>query len=309
VIGFFIDNPSQIRNKTKICALALRQILVMAYNFNGNLIEGDTFATALNNRGLNYGDSIFESMRFAFGRINFWEDHYFRFMASMRLVRMEIPLSFSPEYLEEQVRKTLKANKLESGAARVRLQAIRKSGGLYAPQSNDVDLLITVAPLADQAYTLNEKGLNIDLYKDFYLQKSMLSNLKTGSSLFYVVASVFKQENGFDECLLLNDAKELVEAISANVFLVKDKTVYTPPLSSGCLKGVMRKQVLTLLPKMEYTVVEEPINPFELQRVDEVFLTNASKGIQWVGQYRKKSYTHALADALVKKLNVQAALG
>lgn len=287
----------------------MREIFAMAYTFNGDIIEGETFTTEVNNRGLNYGDSIFESMRFAHGRINFWEDHYFRFMASMRLVRMEIPLSFSPEYLEEQVRNTLKANGLETGAARVRLQAIRKSGGLYAPAKNEVDLLITVSPLSQPTYVLNEKGLEVDLYKDFYLQKSMLSNLKTGSSLFYVVASVYKQENGFDECLLLNDAKELVEAISANVFLVKDKTVYTPSLSSGCLKGVMRKQILALLPKMGYTVKEEAINPFELHRVDEVFLSNASKGIQWVGQYRKKSYTHALADALIQKLNVQVALG
>lgn len=280
----------------------------MSYNFNGVVVEGESINASIENRALRYGDSIFESMRFANGRINFWEDHYFRLMASMRLVRMEIPLSYSPEYLEQEVRNTLKANQLEQGAARVRLQVIRKSGGLYTPNTNEVDLLITTSALSENNYTLNEKGLEVDLYKDFYLPKSMLSNLKTGSSIFYVLASVFKTENDLDECFLLNDTKELVEAISANVFLRKENTVYTPPLSSGCLKGVMRKQVLSILPQMDYTVVEESINPFELQRADEVFLTNSTKGIQWVKNYRKKQYNNHLAKELVQKLNVKVAL-
>ncbi len=280
----------------------------MAYNFNGTLREGEELSVDLRNRALNYGDSIFESMRFAHNRINFWEDHYFRLMANMRIVRMEIPLDFSPEYLEKQIRETITANGLQSQSARVRLSTWRKSGGLYTPANNVVDFLITANPLVSEKYTLNEKGLEVDLYKDFYVQKSMFSTLKTGSSLLSVVAAVYKKENGLDECLLLNDQKELTEAISANLFLVKGKEVFTPPLSSGCLKGVMRKRVLALLPKLGFAVREEAINPFELQRADEVFLTNAIAGIRWVGKYRKKEYTNTVSAVLVDKINLDAAL-
>ncbi len=280
----------------------------MQYNLNGKLIKGRYISATTNNRALNYGEGIFETMRFANGRINFWEDHYFRLMASMRIVRMQIPMEFSPEYLEEQIRETLAANNLDKASARVKILTFRKSGGLYTPETNEIDFVITVSALENAQFQLNEKGLEVDLFKDFYVQKSMLSNLKSTSKLLQVVASVFKKENGLDECLLLNDDKELVEAIAANVFLVKDKTVRTPPLASGCLKGVMRKQVLELLPKMDYEVKEEAINPFDLQRADEVFLTNSISGIKWVGKYRKKEYGNELATALVKKLNVQVVM-
>lgn len=280
----------------------------MQYNLNGKLIQGHFISATTNNRALNYGEGIFETMRFANGRINFWEDHYFRLMASMRIVRMQIPLDFSPEYVEEQVRATLAANDLEKSSARIKILTFRKSGGYYTPETNDIDFVITVSPLDSAQFQLNEHGLEVDLFKDFYVQKSMLSNLKSTSKLLQVVASVFKKENSLDECLLLNDDKELVEAITSNVFLVKDKTVRTPPLASGCLKGIMRKQVLELLPKMDYEVKEEAINPFDLQRADEVFLTNSISGVKWVGKYRKKEYTNTLAEALVKKINVQVVM-
>jgi len=227
----------------------------------------------------------------------------------MRILRMEIPMSFSPEYLEEQIRATLTENYLSEKAARVRLQVIRKEGGLYTPVSNEVNFLISVTELDEPNYSLNEKGLEVDLFKDYYKQKSLLSNIKSGSAVLYTVASIFKKENGLDECLLLNDDKMIAEAISANVFVVKGKEILTPPLTDGCLKGVMRKQVLEILPKMGYEVSEKSISPFDLQKADELFFTNASKGIQWVEKYRKKTFVKEVSQALITRLNIQVALG
>lgn len=264
---------------------------------------------SLNNRALNYGDGVFESLKYSFNRLNFWEDHYFRLMASMRILRMEIPRSFSPEYLEEQLLTCVKANDLENKAVRIKLLVFRKSGGRYTPLTNETDFIITTEELRNSSYVLNDKGLRIDLFKDFYKQPGLLSNIKHLGSSLYTVASVFRQENELDECVLLNDHKEVVEAISANLFMVKGKEVYTAPLSSGCLKGVMRKQVLELLPKLDYQVKEENFSPFELQRADEVFLTNAIRGVQWVGSYRKKEYSKDCAEQLNKRLNVVVAIG
>lgn len=281
----------------------------MAYIFNGELLQGDTIEISLNNRALNYGDGVFESMKFSFNRINFWEDHYFRLMSSMRILRMEIPLNFSPEYIEEQVRECLIANDLSDTSARIKLLVMRKAGGKYTPESNDIDFLITAESLSAPNYELNEKGLEVDLFKDFYKQPGLLSGIKHIGSALYTVASVFRKENELDECVLLNDRKEVVEAISANLFMRKDKTIYTAPLSAGCLKGVMRKQVIEILPELGFEVKEEVFSPFELQRADEVFLTNAVKGIQWVRNYRKKEYENTCAQALVKRLNVAVAIG
>lgn len=280
----------------------------MIYNYNGNFIEGNEITLSMGDRAFQYGDSVFESMKFANGRINFWEDHYFRLMSSMRILRMEIPMNFSPEFLEEQIRTTLAENELLDKASRVRLQVIRKEGGLYTPTSNEVNFLISVSELEQSNFSLNESGLEVDLFKDYYKQKSLLSNIKSGSAVLYTVASIFKKENALDECLLLNDDKMIAEAIAANVFVVKGKEIFTPPLTDGCLKGVMRKQVLGILPKMGYEVVEKSISPFDLQKADELFLTNATRGVQWVEKYRKKTFVNEVSQALVSKLNIQVAL-
>jgi branched-chain amino acid aminotransferase len=282
----------------------------MLFNLNGNIIEGDTFETSIYNRGLNYGDGVFETMKFANNRINFWEDHYFRLMSSMRILRMEIPMNFSPEYLEEQLRDLIRLNELESSTIRLKVVVTRKAGGYYTPNTNDIDILITVEPLDNARFTLNDEGLEIDMFKDFYVQKSMLSNLKTTSSMLYTLASVFRKENQLDECVLVNDSKHLVETISSNIFLVKDNKVITPALDTGCLKGIIRKKVLEILPKMGYEVEEKSdISPFELQKVDQVFLTNSIHGVRWVKKYRKKEFSNGIGEELSQKLNIVASIG
>lgn len=286
-----------------------RQYLLMTYNLNGKHISGKHLAIGVNNRGLNYGDGIFETIKYANNRLNFWEDHYFRLMASMRIVRMEIPMSFSPDFLEDQIRGVLKANDLEGEAARIKLLCIRKQGGFYTPETNDIDYLISAVKLLDATYQLNERGLEIDLYKDFFKPAGLLSNLKSTSAQLYSIASVFKKENGLDECILLNAEKQVVEAISSNIFMVQGKELITPPLASGCLKGVMRKQIINMAAKLDLTVKEEVFSPFQLQKADEIFLTNSIKGLQWVRKYRKKEYGNEISAKLTKRLNVEVALG
>jgi branched-chain amino acid aminotransferase len=280
----------------------------MDYNLNGFIIRNKHLGIQISNRGLNYGDGVFETLKFANNRINFWEDHYFRLMASMRIVRMDIPMDFSPEYLEDQIRKTLDVNGLSNKAARVKLLVVRKAGGLYTPETNAVDFLITTEELSSPSFQLNEKGLNIDLYKDFYKNSGMLSTIKTTSAQLYTVASIFRKENNYDECLLLNERKEVVEAISANIFIVKGDDLITPPLESGCLKGIMRKKIIEFATQLNFNVKEESFSPFALQKADEVWLSNSIKGLQWVGQYRKKSYRQERAAEMLKKININIAL-
>lgn len=275
----------------------------MFYNLNGTLIQSKYVSISADNRGLNYGDGVFETMRYSFGKICFWEDHYFRLMSSMRIVRMEIPMSFSPEFLQEEMKKTLEANKLNEKAARVKLLCIRKAGGKYTPYTHDIDYIITAEEIHENEYKLNEVGLSIDLYKDFYVPKGLLSNIKSISAQLYTVASIYRKENDFDECILLNDDKHVVEAISSNLFMVKGEEVYTPPLASGCLKGIIRKKVIDILPSLNIAVKEEVFSPFELQKADEVFLTNAINGVRWVKNYRKKNYNSRISEQLIAKLN------
>lgn len=279
------------------------------YNWNGDLLKTEILNVDLYNRGLHYGDGVFETLKFTQGRIHFWEDHYFRLMSSMRILRMEIPMSFSPEYLEEEIVRTLTHTGHHQGAARVKILVWRKAGGRYTPESNGIEFVITTESLSQPNYISGEQEMVVDLYKDFYKPKSLLSNLKSVSAQLFTLASIYREENHLDECLLLNEHKHLVEAISSNLFLVQNRTVITPALTSGCLKGVIRKQVLEILRTMDYEVrEEESLSPFELQKATEVFLTNSIQGIRSVTRYRKKHYEVTLAPVLTEKLNIRAAL-
>jgi branched-chain amino acid aminotransferase len=271
-------------------------------NFNGNIVEQEENILT-QNRAFLYGDGVFETLKIVNNKILFLEDHYFRLMASMRVVRMEIPMNFTMEFLEEQVLSLVQENGI-SASARARITVFRNDGGLYLPKTNEVSYLINAIPLEDTAYALKSGEYEVDLYKDFYVTKQLLSSIKTTNKLINVTGSIFAHENGLANCLLINDTKNVIEGLQGNLFMVMGKKLITPPISEGCLNGVMRKQILALAKKVEgIEVLEEIISPFDLQKADELFLTNVITGIQPITKYRKKEFTSNLAHLLLQKLN------
>ncbi|GAB1856857.1 aminotransferase class IV [Flavobacteriaceae bacterium MHTCC 0001] len=277
-------------------------------NFNGTILGDDTYIS-IHNRGYAYGDALFETIRVLDGKVLFWEDHYFRLMASMRIMRMEIPMHFTMEFLENQVKLTLEANGFENENARVKLVVHRNEGGLYLPTQNAIGYNISVKPLQTAVFELNANAYEVDLFKDYYVAPTLLSTLKTNNKAINVVASIYANENGLNNCLLLNTNKQVVEALNGNLFLVKDNVIKTPPLEDGCLKGIMRTQVLRLIEKMpDFKIEESSISPFELQKADELFVTNVIFGAQPITKYRKKTFKSEVSESLIKKLNAQIRL-
>jgi len=278
-------------------------------NFDGKLHTKEVNFLNQENRGLRYGDSLFETIRVVNGKLFFWEEHYLRLMASMRILRMEIPMNFTMEYLEDQIFKTIKANDLEMQPVRVRLTVFRKNGGLYTPDTNTVSFLIEVKALHSAFYSLDAAAYEVELFKDFYVNPDMLSTLKTNNKILNVVGSIFAKENKYQNCLLLNTNKSVVEALNGNLFLVKGNVIKTPPISDGCLNGIIRNKLIAILAKIEdYTLSEESISPFELQKADELFITNSVVGIQPITKYRKKDFENKASKDLLGKLNVSARL-
>ena len=271
-------------------------------NFNGTIISED--ATILTkNRAFLYGDAVFETVKIINNKILFLEDHYFRLMSAMRVVRMEIPMNFTMEFLEEQILSIVENNQVID-SARARITVYRNDGGYYLPQNNTVSYLIHAVGLENKAYTIENKRYEVDLYKDFYITKQLLSSVKTTNKIINITGSIYANENGLDNCLLLNDSKNVVEALQGNIFMLKGNKLITPPISEGCLNGVMRRQILGLAKKIEnIEVVEGVISPFDLQKADELFITNVIKGIQPITQYRKKQFSTNMAEKLGVKLN------
>ena len=119
-----------------------------------------------------------------------------------------------------------------------------------------------------------------------------------------ITGSIFAEENDLQNCILLNNDKNVVEALNGNLFMLLGTKLITPPISEGCLNGIMRKQILQIAKKIESVeVIEEVISPFDLQKADELFITNVISGIQPITKYRKKEYKTDLAKEILTNLN------
>ena len=288
---------------TYICHAFWRDFFLYSMiNFNGAIVSEEA-NVLVQNRGFLYGDAVFETVKVVNEKILFLEDHYFRLMSSMRVVRMEIPMNFTMEYFEEQILSLVKNNGLAT-SSRARITVCRNDGGYYLPQNNTVSFLIKATPLENKEYVFNEQEYEVDLYKDFYVTKQLLSSIKTTNRLINVTGSIYAHENGLNNCILLNDSKNVVEALQGNIFMLNGNKLITPPVSEGCLNGVMRKQVLELAKKIEgIEVCEEIISPFDLQKANELFITNVIQGIQPITKYRKKEFSVEISKSIVVALN------
>lgn len=273
-------------------------------NFNGTLYPNSTLIS-LENRAYKFGDGLFETIKCVDGSPLFWEDHYFRLMASMRILRIEIPMNFTMEFLQDEIFKTLQANGLDKKPARVRLTVDRGEGGNYLPKQSNINYSISTFLLESNNYNLFENSqCVVDLYKDFFVNESLLSTLKSANKLIYILGSIYANENDLDNCLVLNNSKNVVECLNGNIFLVEGNTIKTPPLLDGCLNGILRKQILNLLKKHDqFTIEEASISTFELQKADELFYTNVIQGVVPITNYRKKQFRNTVSSEILMLIN------
>ena len=272
-------------------------------NLNGSLLPNSQNLFKSGNRAFLYGDQLFETLRFQDGKLLFWEEHYFRMMGGACMLRMEIPQHLNIEFLENEIIKTLKASNLFEYDSRVRLSLYRSDGGFYLPTSRSLEYLIEVDKLIEEPLSLNNSGLIIDVFHDHYKPNQTISNLKGGNSLVSVLSSIFADENDLNESIILDLESNICETTASNIFTVTDKHLMTPPLSTGCVNGVVRKKIVENASLWGYSIEEKNMKTFELIKADEVFLTNSIKWIQWVGRYKKKSYKNVISADLFQKFN------
>lgn len=262
-------------------------------NLNGVFYSKSEAVLSSQNRTFKYGDGLFETIKYENDSIYFLEDHYFRLMSSMRMLRMEIPMYFTLDFFEQEILKSIHKNKLKS--ARVRVTVFRKEGGLYTPVTNKIDYLIEVERLNKEV----KPAYIIDIFTDFYNYSGMLSTLKTTNRLLNVLGGIYASENNLDNCILINEKKMVVEALNGNIFMVVGNSIKTPPLTEGCIKGIARKKIIETITNLSnYKLEETAILPFELLKSDEIFITNVIKGIQPITNYKSANFATQVSKEL-----------
>ncbi len=271
---------------------------------DGKWLASDAAAVPVRSRAFHYGDGVFESIRVINGRPCFLDAHWARLGESLKVLRIQMPAALDRASLERQLLDLSRRSGIASG--RARLTVSRDAGGHYRPDGGDGSYVLELHPLEAETYVLNEQGLTVDIYPEMRKPANLLAVHKTLNGLFCIMASLWCKDRSLDECLVQNDRGNIIESSSGNLFIVSNGVLYTPSLSDGCIGGVMRMQVINLALGNGIKVYECSLNPQNLLAADEMFFTNAIRGIQWVAAYRTKRYTHRLSGTLVDLLAARA---
>ncbi|PID87760.1 MAG: 4-amino-4-deoxychorismate lyase [Bacteroidia bacterium] len=278
--------------------------------YNGEYSPENKCKAEVINRAFLYGDSLFETMLADKGKIFFFENHMERLETGFSCLRYrteDIDIQYFKERLKRELEMLLRSNRIY-GKCKIRLSVFRKDGGTYTPTSNFVNYLATVTPLPGKVFSLNKKGIYLSIYKEFTKSYNLLSGLKTGNSLVYVLAGLFSKSQNTDDCLLLNAHGNIVEATASNIFYVKENTIYTPALSEGCVAGTMRRCLMQIITsETSYALKEVAVKEEDILNCEEIFLTNAISGIRWVVGYKNKRYFKNVSEILAQKLQETAA--
>jgi len=266
-------------------------------NLNGSFVEEKTPVVRADNRAFRYGDGLFETMKVVVGSICLKELHFERLFSGMETLQIMLQGFVNADMFEEQIRKTILRNHI-SGPARARLTVYRGDGGLYEFNSASAGYVIQVWPLSSSSMMMNTNGLKVGLYEGGRKANDGLANIKSNNYLVYVMGAIEAKKYQHNDCIILNTSGRVCDSTIANVFYIKDGIVYTPPLSEGCVAGVMRNHLLSQLPDQGYNVIEKETDVDDLLDADEMFLTNAVSGLRWVGEFKGKKYDNTLGSKI-----------
>jgi branched-chain amino acid aminotransferase len=278
----------------------------MSYVFHkGEYVNENQAFIAKDNRAFRLGDGFFESMRVIDGRVLFLENHFARISDTIKALKMVAQENFSLELLRSQIQGLLQRNNITRGG-RVRITFYRKATGFYLPHSDDVNYLIESEPLLENEFLLNPIGKTVDIFTDFKKDVNKLSIYKSLNAQLYIMAALHSREKNLDDALIQNNKFAIIESIASNIFIVSNGVLYTPTLQDGCIAGTMRMNIINIAIDNKIKVYECTLNPQNLLAADEIFLTNAVKGVEWVVAYRTKRYYNDMSKKMIQLLNQAA---
>jgi branched-chain amino acid aminotransferase len=247
------------------------------YICNGAFFQEQETSLHPDNRSFRYGDGLFETIRYANGHMPLWDLHMARLFNGLLALKIHSGKLLTPELLLKQVTSLCQKNNLKH--ARIRITVSRGEGGILDPTAVTPDYIIQTWPLDEPTPRFNTNGLHLRVYQDGRKSADALASLKSTNYLLYAMAALYAKEQKSNDAILLNHHGRIADCSIANIYWVEGQQIYTTPLSEGPVAGVMQKHLRSII-----NCTERSISPEELLKMPEVFLTNAVRGIQWVGE-------------------------
>ncbi len=222
--------------------------------------------------GLVNGWGVFSTLRVMDGVMFAFERHWQRMRGDARLMR--VPFPGQPAEMEEPLYRLIEANNARN--ATLRVIVVRNRGGMWEGPGieRDYDIIAFTAELKRWG-----AGVKLGVVPNARHADSPFSGAKILSWAHNLCWLEEAETRGFDEVILLNERGEASECTSANLFISKDREIWTPPLSSGCLPGVTRQILLTEIEAPGVTISEKTLRLKDIEQADEVFITSTTRGL------------------------------
>ena len=234
------------------------------------------------NKNISASDGCFETMFHTCDCIPLLQRHTARLTSSLAELNIKVPSFFKDDFIADAIEKLCVANNLTT--ARIRLSVFKTS-------SSGFNYLLESFSITGDLRELNVDGCTLTIYKDECLIPTQSSNIKKTEREIYNNAGAYASTKNYTDAIILNDDKNIVETSIANIFLVKNNVLYTPALSQGCIAGIMRQMVLQIAKLQKIVCSEVVISVEDLYTADEIFITNAVRGIRWVASINDNTFT------------------
>ncbi|MAX67163.1 MAG: branched-chain-amino acid aminotransferase [Halobacteriovoraceae bacterium] len=271
-------------------------------NINGDIVKPEEAKISIFDRGFLYGDSIYEVLHSTQRRIVFLDDHISRLYHSANLLSMNI--YYQQQDIIEQIMKTLKASNLDEAYIRIILTRGESILSLDPTKSFTNNFVIIVRPRLIPPKKFYNEGMN--LYIPHIIRndiKAVNPNAKSGNYLNNVMALSEARKYGADDAVMINQNNEVTEGTNFNIWMIKDNIVYTPPVSTGLLKGITRQKIIDICQEKNIELSLSAFQKEDLLKAQEVFITSSSRGIMPVKQINQVIYGENISSwPLTKKL-------
>lgn len=268
--------------------------------YNNKFYAENTPVISSGNRSLRYGDGLFETMKVIKGRIVNKEYHFERLFNGLDLLQFEFPKSFSAIFLEKKISELVAKNN-HLNIARIRLMIFRGNGGIFDPENNNPNYIIESWKLSDEM-ELNQNGLIVDVFPGARKSCDTFSNLKSNNYLPYVMAGLFAKKNKLNDSIILNTSDRICDSAIANIFIIKNEKIFTPPLTEGCVAGTMRRWMIEKFDTKKYEIIQKNLSVDDVLNADEFFLTNSIYYLRWVKCFKHKNYGNNITKDLYNQI-------
>ena len=253
-------------------------------SINGTFVRRGQDKISVFDNSLLYAEGLFETLLCIDDRILFLEEHLKRLYKGSKIMGLGIPVS--KQILTQWMFST--AKKHPDRIKKLRLTVTSGEAARWVGSPGQQQVILSVSPhiMPAKPFTLNVSRFRVD-------QDSVFRQIKTISYVIHAAALNQAQKEGCDDALMLNEKNNVAEVSSANIFWVKNKKVFTPPLSSGCLEGTTRKIVMNEANKLGIQVLEKNCKLQTILKADETFLSSSLKLVVGISKIKndKKTFT------------------